>query len=131
MAWKVPEQYRIKADQNGLPGEPFGWFKAASPDKSRVTKTVLVMMASPGSADVGVEWEHVSVRAVKNFNGRPKNYIPTWAEMCFVKSLFWDASDRVIQFHPSESEYVNTHEFVLHLWRPTSTDLPTPPKTAV
>src|SRR5712671_3289151 len=99
--WKVPERYRLNAPDNGLPGEPFGWFRTISPDKSRVTKTYLVMMASPGAAEINVPWEHVSVQAVKRFNnGQTKNLIPTWDEMCYVKSLFWDAGDCVVQYHP-------------------------------
>ena len=37
--------------------------------------------------------------------------------MCFVKDLFWDETETVIQFHPPRSEYVNNHNFCLHLWR--------------
>jgi hypothetical protein len=51
--------------------------------------------------------------------------------MCFIKDLFWDAEDVVIQYHPAKSEYVNMHENTLHLWRPVGKEIPTPPKELV
>jgi len=130
MAWKVPEQFRISPKHApSKKGDPFGWFQIPSPDKNRVTKTNLMCLASDGMK--GVEWEHVSIRAVKNFNGKWKDLIPTWAEMCFIKQLFWDDEDVVMQLHPRKSDYVNIHESVLHLWRPKTIEIPTPPKIVV
>lgn len=37
--------------------------------------------------------------------------------MCFVRQLFWDDEDEVIQIHPKRSRYVNAHNTCLHLWR--------------
>lgn len=54
--------------------------------------------------------EHVSV-VVSN------KRTPTWEEMCFVKDIFWDDTDEVIQIHPKKSEYCNLHTTCLHLWR--------------
>lgn len=67
-------------------------------------------------------WEHVSVSAAT---------VPTWAEMCWVKGLFWGPEEWVVQYHPAVSEYVNDHERVLHLWRPIGVPVPTPPKECV
>lgn len=67
----------------------------------------------------GLGWEHVSV----SLKGR----IPRWQEMCYIKDLFWGDEEVVIQYHPRKSEYVNLHPNCLHLWRPTYTELPTPP----
>lgn len=61
-------------------------------------------------------WEHVSVSL--------PNRCPNWPEMCFVKELFWDDEECVIQFHPPKSEYVNNHPYCLHMWR----DLVSPPR---
>lgn len=55
-------------------------------------------------------WEHVSVTI-------NRKRTPSWEIMCYVKNLFWDEDDVVIQFHPPKSQYVNNHEFCLHLWR--------------
>ena len=68
-------------------------------------------------------WEHVSV----SYSDRR----PTWREMALIKSIFWDADDCVVQFHPPESDYVNNHSFCLHLWRPTGVALPRPPSWMV
>ena len=51
--------------------------------------------------------------------------------MSYVKRLCWDAEDVVVQFHPRESEYVNCHPHVLHLWRPKHVEIPTPPSILV
>lgn len=68
-------------------------------------------------------WEHVSVSL--------KNRTPNWGEMCFIKDLFWDESDCVVQFHPAKEDYVNIGEYVLHLWRSTEKSFPMPPKICV
>lgn len=74
-------------------------------------------------ASDGEGWEHVSVHARRGTKMRT----PTWREMAAVKRRFWDPGDVVVQYHPREQDYVNTHEHVLHLWRPIGVDLPTPP----
>lgn len=75
----------------------------------------LVMIASDGKG-----WEHVSVKV------ETAKRCPNWEEMCFVKSLFWGPEDVVMQLHPAESEYVNNHPNVLHLWRPITGTIPVP-----
>jgi len=89
------------------------------------------------------QWEHVSVHAYRDQKievvgllgrgSKPglKQRTPTWKEMAFVKDLCWDAEDVVIQFHPRKSEYINNHPHVLHLWRPTRAEIPTPPPELV
>jgi hypothetical protein len=78
-------------------------------------------------ASDGMGWEHVSIHVL---DGK-KLRTPTWREMCHVKDLFWDAEDVVMQLHPRRSEYVNNHPNTLHLWRPTDTEIPTPPSILV
>ena len=71
----------------------------------------------------GEGWEHVSVSL--------KHRCPVWEEMCFIKDLFWDETDCVIQYHPPRSDYVNNHKYCLHLWRPMDVELPRPPSWMV
>jgi hypothetical protein len=68
-------------------------------------------------------WEHVSVSMPTK--------TPAWAEMAFIKSLFWADEDTVMQVHPPKSNYVNTHEHCLHLWRPVNQAIPMPPTILV
>lgn len=75
-------------------------------------------------ASDGEGWEHVSV----SIN---RSRCPSWEQMNYVKDLFWDAEDCVVQFHPPKSEYVNMHEYVLHLWRCVDKDFPLPDKLMV
>ena len=68
-------------------------------------------------------WEHVSVSLPKR--------TPTWDEMCFIKDLFWEDEEVVMQLHPRKSDYINMHKNCLHLWKPTSGEIVTPPKSFV
>jgi hypothetical protein len=77
----------------------------------------------------GAGWEHASVSLLHLSSWAHR--CPTWEEMCFVKRAFWEAEECVVQYHPAESEYVNCHPYVLHLWKPTSATIPTPPSILV
>lgn len=85
-------------------------------------QTLSVIFAD-GSEGIAEGWEHVSVSTPR----RP----PNWKEMCFIKALFWDGEDTVMQLHPPESTYVNDHAHCLHLWRPTRVAIPLPPTIMV
>lgn len=74
-------------------------------------------------ASDGLGWDHVSVSL--------PHRCPTWAEMCFIKQLFFRDDETVIQYHPAKSDYVNYHPHCLHLWRPHYQELPKPPTIAV
>ena len=67
-------------------------------------------------------WEHVSIST--------KRRCPEWAEMCFVKDLFWTEDETVVQFHPAKKDYINYHPHCLHLWR-QQRGFPTPPTELV
>jgi len=60
-----------------------------------------------------------------------KNRCPRWDEMCFVKDLFWDAEETVMQLHPPKSMWINNHPFCLHLFRPLNETIPLPPPISV
>lgn len=78
-------------------------------------------------ASNGGGWEHVSVSPCN----LKRQSCPTWDEMCAIKDMFFGPEERVVQYHPPESEYVNQHPYCLHLWRPTKTVLPYPPSIFV
>lgn len=67
-------------------------------------------------------YEHVSVHILEY----GKQRVPTWAEMCAVKDIFWSPEEVVVQYHPAQSDYVNNHSKVLHLWKWTKGPFPTP-----
>lgn len=68
-------------------------------------------------------FEHVSVSL--------PNRCPNWPEMCFAKDLFWGPDECVIQYHPPKADYVNNHNFCLHLWKDTRTEIRRPPSILV
>ena len=124
MSFHVPETARdtthpimatTRADGNN------GAFHLESPEAG----WKLALICSDGDG-----WEHVSVHAYRRVIavGSPaQTRTPTWKEMSYVKRLCWDGDDVVMQLHPRESEDVNCHPNVLHLWRPTGATIPTPP----
>ena len=78
----------------------------------------------------GGGWDHVSV-TIRSRLSEAAFRTPTWDEMCFIKDIFFEAEERVMQLHPRESEYVNVHPNVLHLWKPQTMDIPGPPRIMV
>lgn len=63
-----------------------------------------------------IGYDHVSVSL--------KHRTPNWKEMCFIKDLFFEGEETVLQIHPPKSKYVNISKTCLHLWRkqPTETE---------
>jgi hypothetical protein len=100
------------------PGDDFGAFEIDGPSGRR-----LKIIVSPGDANENIPWEHVSVSCA--------NRCPNWPEMSYVKDLFFDAEETVMQLHPPRSQYINNHPFCLHLWRPLNEKIPLPPSIAV
>lgn len=76
-------------------------------------------------ASDGMDWEHVSV-SIDNVERCPK-----WNEMCKIKEMFFEDNETVMQLHPVKAEYVNIHEYTLHLWRPLKEKIPLPNKIMV
>jgi len=117
---KFPEQYRVTdfAPLRSRPGDDFGLFFIPGPKGA-----TLRAVASAGAEETDVLWEHVSVSL--------PNRCPNWPEMDYVKRLFWDDEEAVMQLHPPRSRWVNTHEYCLHLWRPKQAEIPLPPQILV
>ena len=111
---KVPNEYRIRAGELGSTEDIGNNGAFLIPYQS----FMLGVIASDGQG-----WEHVSVSL--------SNRCPNWREICFIKDLFWDGEDVVIQYHPKKSEYVNRHDNCLHLWRPVGEAILTPPRELV
>jgi len=99
-------------------GDDFGAFVTTGPLGEKVR-----IIASPGDANEGIPWEHVSVSCASR--------CLNWREMCWVKDLFWDEEEAVMQLHPPRSTWINNHPYCLHLWRPSDGNIPLPPSIAV
>lgn len=115
---KAAESFRTsKGRYQSKCGDPYGWFEI--PYKS----TKLFVMACEADADKGYPWDHVSVST--------SSRCPNWEEMCFVKGLFFDDEETVVQFHPKKSEYVDRCKYALHLWRHVCDEHVLPPRIMV
>lgn len=121
---KAPEQFRIKRGMMASDSS-YGTNGAFEIPHYRISNYTIFCIISDGSG-----WQHVSVTIVGD-KKRTATRCPTWEEMCYVKDLFWDKSETVIQYHPPESEYVNNHPYCLHLWKPDNIELPLPNKLMV
>ena len=64
------------------------------------------------------EWEHVSVST--------ESRCPRWGEMQQIKELFFEDDEAVMQLHPPQKDYVNSHPYCLHMWRPIKARIPLP-----
>lgn len=115
---KFPEQFRFECAGRwaSKAGDPFGAFTI--PAHKAPGRRTLNIIASDGYA---TQWEHVSVCLGVN-----SKTLPTWSEMCFVKDLFWDQTEWVVQFHPAKKNYLNFHPGVLYLWKPVAVEFPKP-----
>ena len=120
MAFEVPEKFRLKTGALGSDSSygNNGVFSILIKNKCTGEVRLLHVIASDGE-----DWEHVSVSL--------PDRCPVWEEMRIMKDLFWGDEDTVIQIHPPKSDYVNNHQYCLHLWRPTKRDIPLPPSAMV
>lgn len=109
----VPEKHRLK-DYFVKSSGNNGVFRVPYHRKWNRSIFDLVIVATDGEG-----WEHVSVSLMHR--------CPTWNEMNYIKNLFWDEEDLVIQYHPAKSQYVDYHKYCLHMWRPNNgTKIPVP-----
>jgi len=123
--FRVIEKYRVTVGQMATPTNAglYGRFLIPSPYQKN---TELNVIATNGEG-VSPQWEHVSVHAVRN----KKTKIPSWYEMQYIKGLFWEPDDVVLQFHVGAEDHINLHKHVLHLWRAVDEVQPLPPKILV
>jgi len=110
---KAAEIHRVISGQMGSTRADGNNGAFAIPSPVRRQDTLYVIASDSGA------WDHCSV----SLKIRP----PTWKELCFIKELFWEPEETVIQYHPPASKYINQHHFVLHLWRPQTVEIPLPP----
>lgn len=116
--WEAAEKYRRWDAPGGMIsryGDDFGVFQVPSP----VSSNILLRIIATSGVDMQPVWEHVSVSL--------PNRCPNWAEMCFVKDLFWEETECAMQLHVPKSEHINCHEYCLHLWKPVRVEIPVPP----
>jgi hypothetical protein len=74
-------------------------------------------------ASIGMGWDHVSVSLADR--------CPTWNEMEYIKRMFFNPLETVMQLHVPASDHINYHPYCLHLWRPLEAIIPRPPASLV
>lgn len=122
--WSHLEKFRVT--RGSAAGDRFGLFAVPHPTRGNLQ---LLIIATDGNDPAAAEkWEHVSVH-VADVNGTMRT--PGWAEMAYVKDLFWGEEETVMQLHVPAKDHVNHHDNVLHLWRPLGVTIPVPPKEFV
>jgi len=116
---KVPEKYRLKNHPVLGSDASFGCNGFFIIPHYKILDYFFNVQASDG-----LGWQHVSVTLYSTRINVKR--CCTWEEMCFIKSVFWENDETVIQFHPPKSEYVNNHPFCLHLWKAENFEFPLP-----
>lgn len=91
-----------------------GVFSIPSPIDYRLMRVV---------ASSGEGWDHVSVSR--------ETRCPNWAEMEYVKRLFFRDEETAMQLHVPPADHISVHPNCLHLWRPLDTEIPRPPAMMV
>jgi hypothetical protein len=119
--WLLAEPHRLQSP--GLEteyGDNYGVFLIPHA-KTGVKLRAIAQAGENSRADLGDQfaWDHVSVSLPTR--------IPNWTEMAFVKSIFWDDDETVVQFHVPAADHQNLHPNCLHLWRPLLLIIPRPP----
>ncbi|MEG4965744.1 hypothetical protein QUB11_03705 [Microcoleus sp. B6-A1] len=90
---------------------PCNWsVQAIGPDGGAYrSRDGLVVIISCSIEKDGYSWVHVSLSRKKS--------VPTWIDLVKVKDIFLGAEALAIQILPARSEWVNVHEFCLHLYQ--------------
>lgn len=94
-----------------FPDRPLQFVKIPHPHTTYAYQHInmpLFVLCSASVESDGRRWMHVSCSR--------RNRLPSWEELRMVKDAFIGRERRAIQVLPPDSEYVNTHSFVLHLW---------------
>lgn len=81
-------------------------------------------------ASNGQGWDHVSVTIHKKNGGSVKK-CPSYQEMMMIKEKLFSEEDVVFQLHPREEDYINTHPYCLHLWKPNNCNMVVPPLNSI
>lgn len=120
MSFHVPEKYRVVSGAGRLnsseeDGNNGLFFVPVPGPQGRFYYPPLRLRVI---ASDGLGWDHVSVSL--------PDRCPLWMHMVYIKKLFWDPEDCVVQFHPPQSLYVNCHPYTLHLWRHQTTSIVLP-----
>lgn len=70
-----------------------------------------------------LDWEHLSV----SFD----DMLPDWNYMQEMKEMFWNDDEECFQLHPKKENYINNHEYCLHIWKSLKQQIPIPPTILV
>lgn len=70
-----------------------------------------------------LDWDHVSVSLATK--------TPTYQDMKMVRRIFFKDDEWALEYHPPPKDYISVNDNVLHMWRPQSGTIPTPPKYMV
>lgn len=111
---EIKQNKYIQIDKKGRDG-----FGGIVYDKKTRTKLNFILSWGAG-------WEHCSVSITDRYKR-----CPSWEQMCFIKDSFWNDDECCVEYHPAKKDYVNNHEYCLHIWKPIDQEIPTPPSLMV
>lgn len=121
---KTPEKYRLKKHPKLGSDSSYGNNGFFIIPHYKIDDYDINCQISDGNLSGGDSWEHVSVTI--SSKKRKVERCPTWDEMCFVKNVFWNEDECVVQYHPPKSQHVSMHHYCLHLWKKVGYEFPLP-----
>lgn len=91
--------------------------------KSNISKSFLIPLNDNKKAFViasedFVGWDHVSAHIISVESGS-LNRTPNNEEMQFLRNIFFEDEDVVVEFHPAKKDYINNYSYALHMWKST------------
>lgn len=113
-AFRVTDRNMLEYSGGWAGDETCGAFIVKSPIDGHMLRVI---------ASSGEGWDHVSVSRTTR--------CPNWPEMCAVKELFFVDNETAMQLHPPRADWINNHQYCLHLWRPHDGAIPRPPSILV
>jgi hypothetical protein len=112
--WRITDPARLAHTGGWAGDDTVGAFIVPSP----LDQKTMAVIASAGEG-----WDHVSVSR--------ETRVPNWHEMSYIHRMFFRRGEVAMQLHVPETDHINTHPNVLHLWRPWDKPIPLPPKEFV
>lgn len=121
-----------------------GCFRIPHPNDSRkpklrdhflVTASTGEQIEEPKEGEAPVPptgWDHIAIH-VRAWDKARKSLAraPSPSETAWLKDLFFEPQEPVLQFHLARNHPLHAQAFVVHLWRPTIGEITLPPPELV
>lgn len=97
--------------------KPEGWTEVPTPAVMQIVPGVLVAKTfAKGPVTAIFTTENHGGKIIRHVSVARRDRLPIWDEIKAARAAFFEDRHNVAQFLPPQAEYVNVHQFCLHLW---------------